>query len=350
VHRQEGTCVRRLALLLAVIVPTVAAAVGGLTWGSSALAAPARPDLVVGVTVSAAEVPVVGGIVQLAIVVRNVGSGAADDVALKLRPPAGATLGGEDPGALARPVAAEATDTAFWQCDFGSVWRCTYGAVAAGGQAEALDLPLRLPPASAGDVVTVSATVSTSSLETVKTNNTDKVRLTYTSVADLAMELLFADTEVSNLGGRSFVQARVTNVGTAPVSDVRMTMDPPPGGRVQLENFTTDEWQCDVGAAPWVCTRGALAPGAIAYLNIPLLFSPGTTGDTMTMTATATTTTAERSLTNNSAETTFHYITPPSRPISSSWAWTPTRRRSSQATRSRSTSTSTTLAAARPTT
>jgi hypothetical protein len=124
------------------------------------------------------------------------------------------------------------------------------------------------------------------------------------------MELLFADTEVSSLGGRSFVQARVTNVGTAEVADVRLTMDPPPGGRVQLENFTTDEWQCEVSAAPWVCTRGALAPGALAYLNIPLLFSPGTTGDTMTMTATVSSTTDERSLANNSAETTFRYITP----------------------------------------
>jgi Domain of unknown function DUF11/SdrD B-like domain len=305
--------VRRLALLLAVIVSTVAAAVGGLTWGSSALAAPARPDLVVDVTVSPAEVPVAGGIVQVAIVVRNVGSGAANDVALKIRPPAGGTLAGEGPGALPVPAAsAEAADTQFWQCDFGSsIWRCTGGAVAAGSQAETLNLPLRLPPASAGDVVTVSATVSTSSLETATTNNTDKVKLAYTAVADLAMELLFADTEVSSLGGRSFVQARVTNVGTAEVADVRLTMDPPPGGRVQLENFTTDEWQCDVSAALWVCTRGALAPGALAYLNIPLLFAPGTTGDTMTMTATASTTnTAERSLTNNRAQTTFRYITP----------------------------------------
>jgi len=91
-----------------------------------------------------------GGIVQVAVVVRNVGSGAADDVALKIRPSAGGTLGGEDPGALPMPAAsAETEDTPFWQCDFGSLWRCTYGAVAAGGQAETLNLPLRLPPASA---------------------------------------------------------------------------------------------------------------------------------------------------------------------------------------------------------
>jgi hypothetical protein len=44
---------RRLALLLAVIVFTVA----GVAWGTSAFAAPARPDLVVDLTVGAAEVP-----------------------------------------------------------------------------------------------------------------------------------------------------------------------------------------------------------------------------------------------------------------------------------------------------
>jgi uncharacterized membrane protein len=250
---------RPRALQLAVIVSTVIAAAGGLTWASSALAAPARPDLVVDVTVSPEEVPVAGGVVQVAVVVRNVGAAPAGDVALKIRPPAGSTLAGEGPGALPVPAApAETTDTPFWQCDFGSsLWRCTYGTVGAGSQAETLNLPLRLPAASVGDVVTVSGTVSTSSLETATTNNTDKAKVAYTAVADLAMELLFADTEVSNLGGRSFVQARVTNVGTAEVADVRLTMDPPPGGRVQMENFTTDEWQCDVTTAPWVCTRGA---------------------------------------------------------------------------------------------
>jgi SdrD B-like domain/Domain of unknown function DUF11 len=267
---------------------------------------------VVDVTVSPAEVPVAGGVVQLAIEVRNVGAASAGDVALRIRPPAGSTLAGEDPGALAVPLAsADSTDTPSWQCDFGSsLWRCTYGPVGAGGQAEPLNLPLRLPAASVGAVVAVSTTVSTSSLETATTNNTDKAKVAYTAVADLVMGLLFADTEVSSLGGRSFVQARVTNVGTAEVADVRLTMDPPPGGRVQLENFTTDEWQCDVGGAPWVCTRGALAPGAFTYLNIPLLFAPGTAGDTMTMTATASTTTSERSLANNGAETIFRYIVP----------------------------------------
>jgi len=51
-------------------------------------------------------------------------------------------------------------------------------------------------------------------------------------------------------------------------------------------------------------------PAAFAYLNIPVMFPAGTTGDTMTMTATASTTTPERSLANNSSQMTFTYITP----------------------------------------
>src|SRR6266536_5024679 len=269
---------RRLALLLAVIVSTVAVAVAGLAWAGSAFAAPARPDLVVDVTVSPVEVTAAGGDVQVAIVVRNVGSGAANDVKVKVRPPAGSSLAGDA--------------SSSWQCDYGT-WKCAYGTLAAGGEAEVLTVPLRLPAASVGEVVTVSATVSTSSLETATTNNTDKAKVAYTAVADLGVELIGDGTDVSNLGGRQYAVVRVTNVGTAPVSDVRLTMDPPAGSWVQTENFPTDQWTCDVTAAPWVCTQGALAPGESTVLVIPVMFPAGTSGDTMTMTATASTTTPE---------------------------------------------------------
>jgi hypothetical protein len=286
---------RRLALLLAVIVSTVAVAVAGLAWAGSAFAAPARPDLVVDVTVSPVEVPAAGGDVQVAIVVRNVGSGAANDVKVKVRPPAGSSLAGDA--------------SSSWQCDYGT-WKCAYGTLAAGDEAEVLTVPLRLPPASLGDVVTVSATVSTSSLETATDNNTDKAKIAYTAVADLAVELTGDGTDVSNLGGREYAVVRVTNVGTVSVSDVRVTMDPPAGAWVQLENFTPDDWQCDVSAAPWVCNHAQLAPGLSSVIDIPVMFPGGTTGDTLTMTATASTTTPEKSLANNSAEVTFRYITP----------------------------------------
>jgi uncharacterized repeat protein (TIGR01451 family) len=103
---------------------------------------------------------------------------------------------------------------------------------------------------------------------------------------------------------------RVTNVGTAAVSDVRVTIDPPAGTWVQVENLPADDWSCDVTGTPWVCTRGPLAPEVITVIDIPVMFPPGTTGDTMTMTATAATTTPERSLANNTAQVTFSYITP----------------------------------------
>jgi uncharacterized repeat protein (TIGR01451 family) len=301
--------------LRAALAPlAVAVAVAGLVAPAAALAAPlARPDLVVEVTVDPAEVPPAGGVVQVAIVVRNTGAGPAADVALKVRPPAGSTLAG-DPDVPPLPLALreqDGEDASGWQCDFGT-WRCSHGALAAGSAAGTLTLPLRLPAADAGDAATVSATASTSSREGSTANNTGRAKVAYTTVADLAVELLGDWTDVSNLGGRAFVQARVTNVGTAEVADVRLTIEPPPGSWVQLENFTTfDEFQdCDVSGTPWVCTRGALGPGQLAYLNIPVMFPAGTTGDVMTMTATATTTTPERTLANNSGEVTFRYVTP----------------------------------------
>ena len=287
----------RAALALTIITAAVAGIAGtGAVPAVLAAAAPARPDLVVDVTANPAELPPVGGDVQVTIVVRNLGSGPANDVKVKIRPPAGSSLAGDA--------------SSSWQCDY-SVWRCAYGPLAAGGQAEVLTVPLRLPAASVGEVVTVSATVSTSSLETATTNNTDKAKVAYTAVADLGVELIGDGTDVSNLGGRQYAVVRVTNVGTAPVSDVRLTMDPPAGSWVQTENFPTDQWTCDVTAAPWVCTQGALAPGESTVLDIPVMFPAGTSGDTMTMTATASTTTPERSLANNSAQVTFTYITPP---------------------------------------
>ena len=52
--------------------------------------------------------------------------------------------------------------------------------------------------------MTVSATVSTSSRETMTANNTGKAKVAYTEVADLAVELIGDGTEVSNLGVRIY--------------------------------------------------------------------------------------------------------------------------------------------------
>jgi hypothetical protein len=96
------------------------------------------------VTAHPGEVNPAGGDVEVAIMVRNVGSGLASDVTVKVRPPAGTTLApAPEPGAARRPAAPTQT-TSGWQCDYDE-WRCAYGALAAGGEAEVLNLRLRLP-------------------------------------------------------------------------------------------------------------------------------------------------------------------------------------------------------------
>jgi Domain of unknown function DUF11 len=264
------------------------------------------------VTANPAEVNPAGGDVQVAVVVGNVGAGLADDVTVKVRPPTGTTLAPAPEPGLAP---AQAETTSGWQCDY-SEWRCAHGALAAGGGAEVLTLRLRLPGGSLGGVATVSATASTSSRETSKANNTAKARVSYSSVVDLAMRSMQADpTDVSNLGDRTILHILIANDGTADAADVRVTIDPPPGTRVQEETFDPFEWQCELAEAPWVCARGALKPinqpdGLHAVLIIPVMLPAGTTGDAITMTATVSTSSPERSLANNSGEVSLRYVTP----------------------------------------
>jgi uncharacterized repeat protein (TIGR01451 family) len=303
------------ALALSTLSTAVTGLAGvGAAFAAPSTAAPARPDLVVEVSVNPTEVNPAGGIVQVAIVVRNAGSAPANDVKVKVRPPAGTTLAPPpEPGAA---VLASAQDETYqgWVCHYGD-WRCAYGTLAANSEAEVLTLRLRLPAGVIGDTTTLSATASTSSHETATADNTAKAKVTYSSIADLAVRTVQADpTDVSNLGDRSFFWILIANDGTVDAADVRVTIDPPPGAWVQ-EPFDPFEWQCDFSATPWVCTRGALTPisqpeGMQAVLHLPVMLPAGTTGDTVTMSATVSTTSPERSLDNNSGEVTFRYVTP----------------------------------------
>jgi Domain of unknown function DUF11 len=305
----------RVVLALLTLSTTVAGLARlGAAAAAPASAAPARPDLAVAVTVNPAEVNPAGGIVEVTVLVGNVGSGPADDVTVKVRPPAGTTPAPPPEPGFAPLGPAQAATTGSWQCD--GEWRCAYGALAADGEAEVLSLRLQFPGGRLGEVATVSATATTSSQETFKTNNTAKARVTYTAVVDLAMRSVQADpTDVSSLGDRTILHVLVANDGTADAADVRVTVNPPPGSRVQEETFDPFEWQCDLAAAPWVCTRGALQPihqpgGLHAVLIIPVMLPAGTAGDTVTMTATVSTTGPERSLANNSGEVSLRYVTP----------------------------------------
>ncbi|HYY81328.1 MAG TPA: hypothetical protein VFD04_19430 [Actinomycetes bacterium] len=163
----------RVALPLFVVSAAVAAAVAGM--GSEPAAAPSalrgRPDLVVELTVDPAEIPPAGGDVQVAVVVRNLGSGPATAVVVTLRPPPGST-----------PAAGPERPPPRWQCDH-TVWRCAYGTLAGGGEAETLTVPLHLPVGSAGDIATVSAAATTSGHETSTDDNAARAEVAWVGVA-----------------------------------------------------------------------------------------------------------------------------------------------------------------------
>jgi uncharacterized repeat protein (TIGR01451 family) len=145
------------ALALSTLSTAVTGLAGvGAAFAAPSTAAPARPDLVVEVSVNPAEVNPAGGIVQVAIVVRNAGSAPANDVKVKVRPPAGTTLAPPpEPGAAALASAQDETYQG-WVCHYGD-WRCTYGTLAANSEAEVLTLRLRLPAGVIGDTTTLSA-------------------------------------------------------------------------------------------------------------------------------------------------------------------------------------------------
>jgi hypothetical protein len=175
----------------------LSATLTSLAWDGSASARPssaghARADLAVDVRADPTELPVAGGQVQVSVTVRNLGSAAADGVTVKLRVPAGAAFAG-DP-------------SAGWTCDLGRL-RCDFGTLAGGGEAPALTLPFSFPAQDAGTVGIVSATASTSSQETATANNTGKATVSYTAVADLSMDLLFAQTEVKAIEDAGMVFA-----------------------------------------------------------------------------------------------------------------------------------------------
>jgi hypothetical protein len=140
------------------------------------------------------------------------------------------------------------------------------------------------------------------------------VAATIPARADLEFAWRPESTDVSYLGGmgaRAFVQAVATNVGTRPASRVTFHFTPPPGSTMDPAENEQFGWTCDTSAITWACTNGrTVGPGEFEGLNLTVLLPAGTVGDTVTMRGSASTTTPERTLRNNSGETTFRYVVP----------------------------------------
>jgi uncharacterized repeat protein (TIGR01451 family) len=283
-------CGLRAGLMAIAVTAAVAVA-------PAATAAQIPADLVVDVTTAPSEVGPTGGYVDLAIDVRNAGGSDAEDTTVKITLPSGVSFGDY---------------TTSWQCDLAKV-KCKYGTVAPGTSAETLHIALTLPPGSHGDTASIRAAASTSSRESSTANNADQATIRYVVLADLAFEMIPELTDISSLGGngaRAFIHARATNVGTKDAADVRLTFQPPNGAELEVDNFDSDRLDCDMSGAVWVCTGGPVAVGEFAFLNIPLRFPAGTTGDVLTMSGAASTTNEERTLDNNSDQASFRYVTP----------------------------------------
>ncbi|MEV4277914.1 hypothetical protein [Actinoplanes xinjiangensis] len=132
--------------------------------------------------------------------------------------------------------------------------------------------------------------------------------------ADLEFAWRPESTDVSYLGGRgarAFVQAFVTNIGTRAAARVTFHFTPPPGSTMDPAENEQFGWTCDTSTATWACTNGrTVGAGEVEGLNLTVLLPAGTVGDTVTMRGSVSTTTRERSLSNNSGETTFRYVVP----------------------------------------
>jgi hypothetical protein len=132
--------------------------------------------------------------------------------------------------------------------------------------------------------------------------------------ADLEFAWRPESTDVSYLGGmgaRALVQAVATNVGTRAASRVTFHFTPPPGSTMDPAENEQFGWTCDTSTSTWACTNGrSLGAGEFEGLNLTVLLPAGTVGDTVTMSGSVSTTSRERSLSNNSGETTFRYVVP----------------------------------------
>jgi len=290
---QSSRVRRGLRAGLMAIAVTAAVAVA-----PAASAARIPADLVVNATTAPSEVGPTGGYVDLAIDVRNTGGTDAEDTTVKIILPSGVSFGDY---------------TTSWQCDPAKL-KCKYGTVAPGTSAETLHIALTLPPGSHDDAMSIRAAASTSSRESSTANNADQATIRYVVLADLAFEMTPENTDISSLGGngaRAFIHARATNMGTKDAADVQLTFQPPATAELEVNNFDSERLDCDMSGATWVCTGGPIAVGEFAFLNIPLRFPAGTTGDVLTMSGAASTTSEERTLGNNSDQASFRYVTPP---------------------------------------
>ncbi|MGN9807627.1 hypothetical protein [Micromonospora sp. L32] len=212
-------------------------------------------------------------------VVQNVGTAGVADVTIAYQLPSGGEIAG-DP---------------WWQCDYATLV-CTYryGALAA-GESASLNVYFSLPVKQEGAEARISATVSTTTPESNKTNNTDQVKTTYAQLPELALRPggpsgPWGETDVPAEGGRITPVFTAENTGTATAKDVTLVVDLPPGA-----SFDGDPLGglCTATATSMSCPLGTLRAGAYSSVTVPMVVAPGAAGDQFTVHGEVSTTSAE---------------------------------------------------------
>ncbi|MFC4148838.1 hypothetical protein ACFO0M_21490 [Micromonospora mangrovi] len=284
--------IRRTGLTLL----SLAASAALLPAAPAAAAAP-RADLTVHLTTTdaitrgnnRAEVHVVA-------TVDNIGTAAAQDATVAFQIPAGTTLGSGE---------------AAWSCDAQLVCTYPYGSVPAGGSTGPLSLYLNIPDGPTGNPLTIGATVSTTSREVTRTNNTAQAQAVYGSFPDLGM---FGDAgggssemKVQTTGGQVMPTFSIENWGSATADDLRVAIDLPAGATAVAQPSGPTAWQCDLAAAPVVCVSGPFYPKDTASLSLPIQLPAGTADEVVTVHAKVTTSSPEWEV-NSSNEVTLSYL------------------------------------------
>ncbi|MFF5200870.1 hypothetical protein ACFY3B_14825 [Micromonospora parva] len=285
---------RQHLLRSSLLVGALAGLATGLLPTGPAGAAPSRADLVVAASVDTVEVPASGGWSTLTLDVRNSGTKASQDVTVAFTLPAGAWFSSD--GFVIPPS---------WSCDLQGTATCVHAPLAAGEIADTLNLPFGLPPGTAGDAVTVTATAKTGT-ESSTANNIGQASVRYIP-STMDLEFVPAATSQQLLPNEYVnVSTSLRNSGNSPSGEVTVTIPVPAG--MQGSEMSSEGWDCAFGdgvadgRTGWRCIHSPLWPGETSeQLYYGGILTSTTVGDVVTMEATAATTLPETTLENNTA-------------------------------------------------
>jgi len=177
---------------------------------------------------------------------------------------------------------------------------CSFGNITgngAGGPITTVNLTVRTS-ASSGAIVTLTATVSTDSIDTDPTNDNETQNTTVQNGADLNITQTDSADPVT-AGGIYSYALNVNNIGPNTASDITVTNTLP--ANVTYQSHTATGWSCSDAGQVITCTLTSLANGVAASpitLNVKVT---GAIAGTVTNSVTVAATTSDSNVSNNTS-------------------------------------------------